>query len=135
MRYFYRLDENNVIVESLDFSANDPSLLLAQGFVEHTESLSNNVGYTFDGTTLSAPVETPEVPNSVTPRQARLALLEMQLLDDVEAAIVSGPQEWQIEWEYATHIVRDSALVRGLGPALGLTSEDLDTLFTLAASK
>lgn len=74
------------------------------------------------------------VPESVSMRQARLALLGAGLLDSVNAAIASLSQAAQIEWEYATEVRRDSQLVAGMTQALGLTSAQLDDLFTQAAS-
>ena len=56
------------------------------------------------------------VPASVTPRQARLALLQIGKLDAVSAALAAIPDPAQrtaaqIEWEYATVIERNSLLV------------------------
>jgi len=79
------------------------------------------------------------VPSAVTPRQARLALLGAGLLAQVEAGLAAIPdaaqrQAAQIEWEYATTVVRDSQWVRTLGASLNLTSAQLDALF-IAAGK
>jgi hypothetical protein len=80
----------------------------------------------------------PPIPQSVSMRQARLALLSYGLLDDVEAVIITmnEPQrtQTQIEWEYAQTVERDNALVAALGPALGLDDAAIDSLFTLAAT-
>jgi hypothetical protein len=80
----------------------------------------------------------PPIPQSVSMRQARLALLSYDLLDDVEAVIITmnEPQrsQTQIEWEYAQTVERDNALVAALGPALGLDDAAIDSLFTLAAT-
>ena len=59
------------------------------------------------------------VPTSVTPRQARLALLQIGKLDAVSAALTAIPDPArrtaaQIEWEYATVIERNSPLVTSL---------------------
>lgn len=75
-----------------------------------------------------------EVPQSVTMRQARLALLQQNLLDSVEAAVAQAGTAAQIEWEYAQELKRDHPLTVSLSAALGLTSQQLDDLFTLAAS-
>ena len=40
----------------------------------------------------------------------------------------------QVEWEYATEVQRNSDLVMGLIPALGLTEQQTDELFIAAAS-
>lgn len=70
---------------------------------------------------------------SITPRQARLKLLEVGLLDELEAVITTN-REWQIEWEYATEVKRDSPLIDAVGTKAGLTGEQIDQMF-LEASK
>jgi len=75
---------------------------------------------------------------SITPRQARLALLGAGLLDTVQGAFAQLPEPHrtaaQIEWEYATSIERNSPLVSQFGPLLGLTEAQIDDLFTQAAA-
>lgn len=71
----------------------------------------------------------------VSMRQARLALLAADLLDDVEAAIVQADRAVQIEWEYATVVDRASPLVTAIGTALGLTDVQIDALFADAATR
>lgn len=65
--------------------------------------------------------------------QARLALLAVGKLADVDAAIaaMSEPQRTaaQIEWEYRPRIWRLSPLVIGLMPALGIDDAGMDQLF------
>lgn len=77
------------------------------------------------------------VPSSVTMRQARLALLGAGKLAAVQSAIdaLSEPTKTaaQIEWEYSNEVQRHNGLVASLGPALNLTSEQIDTLFIEAA--
>jgi hypothetical protein len=70
----------------------------------------------------------------VSMRQARLALLQANLLDTVTAAIGQGGEADQITWEYATEVRREDALVQNLSQALNLTSAQLDDLFALAAT-
>lgn len=79
---------------------------------------------------LSAPV--PAVPVSVTPRQARLALLAAGLLEQVEAAVEQSPQEVQIDWKYAQEIRRDNISLNTAAVALGF-ADRLDELFIAAA--
>lgn len=81
----------------------------------------------------------PQVPEQVTMRQARLALLAAGLLDDVEEAIAAIPdpvqrKAAQIEWEYANMIERQSEFVQQLAVGLGLSTEQLDDLFMQAAA-
>ena len=78
------------------------------------------------------------MPTSVTPRQARLALLQIGKLDAVSAALAAIPDPAQrtaaqIEWEYATVIERNSSLVQSLAAGLGLTAPAIDALFEAAS--
>lgn len=84
-----------------------------------------------------APYVEPEiilvVPQSITMRQARLQLLGVELLDEVEA-FVSQDRKWQIEWEYANEVFRVSPLIGALKDLLSLTDEQIDNMF-IEASK
>lgn len=73
------------------------------------------------------------VPQSVTPRQARLALLNIGKLADVEAAVKASTDETKIAWEYALEITRDDPLVTFFGGSLGFTSNQIDDLFREAS--
>ena len=81
--------------------------------------------------------EVVAVPEVVTMRQARLALLGAGLLAQVNTAVANMPgtegDAARIEWEYAQEVRRDSPLVAGLSAALGLTDEALDNLYKAAA--
>lgn len=78
------------------------------------------------------------VPERVTMRQARLALLGAGLLSSVNAAIDSLPEPAKsaalIEWEYSSEVWRNRPFVQQLGGALGLSSAQLDALFIQAAT-
>ena len=81
----------------------------------------------------------PEHPiTEIDMRRARLALLQTGLLDDVESAIAAMTGDEgraaQINWEYATVLKRNDALVGAIATGLGLTEADLDELFELAAT-
>lgn len=78
------------------------------------------------------------VPQVVTMRQARLALLGAGLLAQVDAAIEALPEPQRsaarIEWDYSSEVHRNRPFVQQLGYALGLNDEQLDALFTQAAA-
>ena len=74
------------------------------------------------------------VPNVVSMRQARLALLQFSVLEQVNQAVANGNDADKITWEYATEVRRDYQLVANMAGALGLSETDLDNLFTLAAT-
>jgi hypothetical protein len=78
-------------------------------------------------------------PKSVTMRQARLALLEAGLLDNVQD-IIAGMQgsngaAARIEWEYSSNMVRSQPLITAMAAALKLTDADVDALFLSASTK
>ena len=75
----------------------------------------------------------------VTMRQARRALLDAGLLDQVDAAIAAiadatERRQAEIDWEYATTVERLWPWVQTLGAALGLSAEALDALFEQAST-
>ncbi|MGL4272498.1 MAG: hypothetical protein ACRCTO_09420 [Pseudomonas paracarnis] len=80
--------------------------------------------------------EPEPVPEAVTARQARLALLGAGVLPMVESALTAIPgvegEAARIEWEYALEIRRDSPLIGALAPMLGLTDGQVDDLFRAA---
>lgn len=89
-------------------------------------------------TALRAPLP-QSVPQSVSMRQARLALLAHGLLEEIDAAIATIPDDVQrraaqIEWEYAQTIDRNSPFAQQLAAGLSLTLQQLDALFTQAAA-
>lgn len=73
------------------------------------------------------------IPKTITLRQARLHLLSLDLLDILEN-IINQNRAYQIEWEYANQIERDSPLVKILGQALELDDVAIDNMF-IEASK
>jgi hypothetical protein len=78
-------------------------------------------------------------PQSVTMRQARLALLEAGLLDNVQN-IIAGMQGVEgaaarIEWEYSSDMVRTQPLITTMAAALKLKPAAIDALFLSASTK
>jgi hypothetical protein len=90
--------------------------------------------HTFSASDYQAPVEEKLTAITITPRQARLALLQSGHLETVEAMIAEQPRQVQIQWEFANEINRCDLLVCGMLAALGLTSDQIDTLFNLAST-
>jgi len=81
---------------------------------------------------------TPPAVARVSMRQARLALHQQNLLSLVEDAInlIPEPDKTKVEteWQYASTVERSSPWVAILQPALGLTDQQMDDLFALAAT-
>jgi len=90
--------------------------------------------YVFEGGTVSIPP--PGVPQSVTMRQARLALHAAGLLAGVDAAIAAMPEpdktQAQITWEFAATVDRQFGMVPALAAAMGMTETQIDDLFIAA---
>lgn len=84
------------------------------------------------------PAPAPELPQSVTMRQCRIALLDAGLLDAVQSSIASMPgadgERARIDWEYALEVRRDWPLIAYMAGDLGLTDEQVDALFVTAAT-
>lgn len=78
------------------------------------------------------------VPQAVTMRQARLAMLSTGILGAVETAFANLPDQdgaaARIEWEYSADVRRDWPLVIQITSALGMTDAQIDDLFTLAST-
>lgn len=77
------------------------------------------------------------VPESVTMRQARIALSRTGLIPAVEQAleVMQGQEgeEARIEWEYSQEVYRNKPFVIQLGATLGLSEEQVDELFISAS--
>ncbi len=105
------------------------------------ELRANFTGYEWVDLRYQTPAPTPEpapeVPQSVTMRQARLALFGAGLLSSVDAAIasMSDPDKTvaQITWEFAQTVDRQFGMVPQLAAALGMTEQQIDDLFIAAA--
>ena len=73
-----------------------------------------------------------EVPQAITPLQAKLQLHKLGLFDEVEA-LAANDRTSQIYWEYASIIERDNEILLSMAEQLGLTSEQLDNMFINAS--
>jgi hypothetical protein len=84
------------------------------------------------------PVPGPAIPNRITMRQARLALLQSGLLPQVDAAVaaITGAEgdAARIDWQFAQTVERTHPLVATMTAQLNLTAKQLDDLFTLGAT-
>ena len=74
-----------------------------------------------------------EEPLKITPRQCRLQLLALDLLDEVETAIASD-KAMQIWFEYSLDFQRSHEMIISMGQFLGMDEEAMDNFF-IEASK
>lgn len=91
-------------------------------------------GFTYDGEAFAEPVIVEPVPASVTPLQIRKALRHAGLKEAVDAMIANVPEEISEEWEYATTIDRHNPTLLAAAQGLGMSEEQVDDLFRLAAT-
>ena len=83
-----------------------------------------------------APVPVPEIqiPQIVSRAQFILALLQIDLLDEVEAAIAAADRATQINYEERLEFERSFPLIATMAAVLGKTDAEVDALFVLAAT-
>ena len=120
--------ENGIVTNTIEVN----SLDVIPGLVEATDG---GIGWNYADGVFSAPVvpePVPVVPESVTMRQARLALLAADLLDDVDTMIQSIGRAAAITWEFATEVQRNNELVIAVLTSKGFTENQIDDLFVSA---
>lgn len=72
------------------------------------------------------------IPNSITPLQAKLQLLDEELLDEVEV-MVKLDRKIELYWANAQNFYRNDEILLGMATALGLSDAQLDDLFIKAS--
>ena len=107
-------------------------LKLPNGDLVHAPSLNTDYnGYTLVDWSIAEPL--PSVPESITPRQCRLLLLQQGLLASVEATIAQSTEDVRISWEYASEFQRDDPILLTFATALGFSDTAIDQFFIAAA--
>ena len=101
------------------------------------ELRANWTGYEWVELPYAAPVITEPVilvPQVVSRAQFILALLQIDLLDEVEAAIAAADRAAQINYEERLEFERSFPLIATMAAVLGKTDAEVDALFVLAAT-
>lgn len=97
------------------------------------QSDTAGVGWAYTGGEFTQPVAPVVVPQTITRRQGRVALMQAGKLDAAEAIVKAGGLAAQIEYEAATW-ERGNAYLQQIWALLGGSDKELDDLFMLAAS-
>jgi len=94
------------------------------------------IGWSYANGVFTAPAApAPSVPQTVSRAQFILALLDLDLLDEVETAIAAADRATQINYKERLEFERTYPLVMTMAAALGKTAAEVDALFMLAATK
>ena len=97
-------------------------------------------GLVFDAATLAATTaaeladDSSKVPQVVSRAQFILALLQLDLLDEVEAAIAQADRATQINYKERLEFERSFPLISTMAAVLGKTEAEIDNLFLLAST-
>lgn len=70
----------------------------------------------------------------ISPRQIRMALTQLGLRNDVEAAIAAGDQDLKDWYQFSTFFARSHPQVLAMATALNVDAHELDNLWALAAT-
>lgn len=76
------------------------------------------------------PVASPQI----SPRQIRMALTQLGLRTQVEAAVAAGDQDLKDWYEYSTFFDRNHPQVTAMAAALNVSDAQLDALWELGAT-
>lgn len=132
----YAFVRENVAVEVVE---SDPSMLFVPHYAAKFIPVPDNVmaGWGVSNGDWKPPPPVSQVPDVVTRRQGRQALLLAGKLADVQPAInaISDPTQRgmaQIYWDDSQEFERQHPTLIALATQIGLTSADLDSLFITA---
>lgn len=143
MKKYALVDESGTVFNLISWDGDAASWQAPDGTqaIEIGDDEFVTIGSTYDtgsGFSHNEPPTEPARIESVTMRQARLALLAAGRLADVGAAIEALPSPdkdaARIEWDYAATVDRSSPFTQQLAGALDLDDAALDKLFTQAAA-
>ena len=112
----------------------DMTHIAALGLDGHwVQSDTAGIGWAYAGGVFTQPVAPVVVPQAITRRQGRIALMQAGKLDAAEAIVEAGRIAAQIEYEAATW-ERGNEYLQQIWALLGGSDKELDALFVLAAS-
>ena len=70
----------------------------------------------------------------ISPRQIRMAMTQLGLRNDVEAAVAAGDQDMKDWYQFSTFFDRNHPQVLAMAAALNVDDQELDTLWALGAT-
>lgn len=76
----------------------------------------------------------PQPVTQISPRQIRMAMTQLGLRNEVEAAVTAGDQDMKDWYEFSTYFDRNHPQVLAMAAALNVDDQELDALWALAAT-
>lgn len=139
------------IFKKVDLSTLDPTIRAVQwngvnGHIEYYNDTTPNSSITsfltfqsfLDEYNVPTPIPQAPAPEVISMRQARQALYQSSLLDQVNTFIAAIPgadgDKARIAWEYAGNVEKTNPLVIQIAAALPLTDQQVTDLFALGAT-
>lgn len=126
----YAIIENNLVTNIV---VAEPDYAVEQGWIEAPDRV--DIGWTYAGGFSGPPFKPEPFPETVTPLQAELVLIEEGKLDEAKALVDSAGAEAQAYWNRAQTFRIDDPYLNMIGASLGYTNDGIRELFRRAALK
>jgi hypothetical protein len=120
----YLIVNDSVVIDSHESITSLPDSASVETFTTANEMYQE----AFNRGLIDAIPEEEKVPEQITVRQARLILLKLGYLDDVELYMETDKAS-QIEWEYASVFRRDNELLNSTADKMGIPQDIVDKIF------
>jgi len=131
---FYKINSNGGLMYAPNYVYNANFHLTKED--ENKETMEETDGWKWFNTDCDAYTYfkiTPESnPWSATPLQAKIALNNAGILDQIETYLATEDKNTQLAWQSASEFRRDSVLLKTIAGKLNLSNEDLENLFIAA---
>lgn len=79
-------------------------------------------------------IQAEKIFEKLSPRQIRMALTQLGLRNDVEAAVAAGDQDTKDWYEFSTYFDRNHPQVLAMAQTLGVDDQELDNLWELGST-
>jgi len=137
MATYIAIDKNNVIKALIEWDGT-AAYTPPAGTTLVVCDVPAGVDWVWDGTKATDPNAPPPLPPEpvtvVTARQARLALIQAGLYDQVVTAVNAADQTTQVWWQYSPFIERQNPILLAMATQLSLSPTQVDTLFQTAST-
>lgn len=125
------------LVTNVIVVANQSDIALFEGYVKCPKEVA--IGWLYDGITFNAPtVEIPEpelvIPDRLSRRQFRLALIDAGLIEQVEGWVATQDIRTQAAYADSSTFLRTDEMLQQGFAGLGFSQAQVDEFFTAAST-